>query len=91
MDEKLSPFEMDHPYAAEARVRREIARVEKMSPESEEIFGDKGPKLEKLKRKLKAIKEYKRNGYAKHKSKKTVELTAEQKAEQRKKFEAYFK
>ena len=62
MEEKLSEGEKAHPYAAETRVRSEIARVEKMSPESEKFFGPKGPKLEKLKSKLKAIKEYKRSG-----------------------------
>jgi hypothetical protein len=91
MEEKLSTFEMDHPKAAETRVKREIARVREMSPESEEIFGPKGPKLEKLKRKLKAIKDYKRNGYAEHKRKKTVVLSAEQEAEAHKKFESCFR
>jgi hypothetical protein len=91
LEEKLSSFEMDHPYAAENRVRREIARVEKMTPEAEKFLGPKGPKLEELNRKLKAIKEYKRNGYAKHQKSKTAELSAEQKAEARKSFESYFK
>jgi hypothetical protein len=61
MKEELTPGEKAHPSAAEARIKREITRVEKMPPESEKFFGNKQEHLEKLRRKLKAIKEYKKN------------------------------
>ena len=60
MEEILSAYEKAHPYATKTKMELEIARVENMSPKSEKFFGNKGPKLEKLKRKLKAINAYNR-------------------------------
>jgi len=55
-DELLSERERLHPHSTQKRLEREIERIKQMSPKSKEFFSDGEAKLEKLQKKLAAIK-----------------------------------